>query len=143
MNQQNDQWVIGVAPGKRRMNGLVMKRITKGNGSKLQWVVELAACMSDHSRNHSHDDERTALGLSRHGEAFEGEEEGYKRVSVERGLIYAVAKMSRDGADLSWGLEVLNLELKLFPEILILKVDCLKGQERVFGYQEGDDQMEA
>jgi hypothetical protein len=83
------------------------------------------------------------LGLSRHGGAFEGEEDGYKRVSVERGLIYAVAKMSRDGADLSWGLEVLNLELKLFPEILILKVDCLKGEERVVGYQEGDDQMEA
>jgi hypothetical protein len=38
---------------------------------------------------------------------------------------------------------VLNLELKLFPEILILKEDCLKEQERVVGYQEGDDQMEA
>lgn len=44
--------------------------------------------------------------------------------AVERGLIYAVGKMSRD---LLWGLWMLNLELK----------------ERVVGYQEGDDQMEA
>lgn len=143
MNQQNDQWVIGVAPGKRRMNGLVMRRITKGNATRWRLVGELVACRSDHSRNHNRDDGRTALGLSLHGEAFEGEEEGVMMAGVERGLIYAVAKMSRDGADLSWGLEVLNLELKLFPEILILKVDCLKEQERVVGYQEGDDQMEA
>lgn len=128
MNQQNDQWVIGVAPGKIRMNGLMMKRITKGNGTKLQLVEEMASCMNDHSRNHSRDDERTALALSQRGEAFEGEEELDKWVmmsGVERrgnALIYAVAKMSKHGADLSWGLEVLNLESKLFPEILILKV---------------------
>lgn len=78
-------------------------------------------CRSDHSRNHSRDDER-ALGWSQHGEAFEGEEG--MMAAVERGLIYAVGKMSRD---LLWGLWMLNLELK----------------ERVVGYQEGDDQMEA
>lgn len=96
MNQQNDQWVIAVAPGKRRMNGLVMRRITKGNGIELQWEVELDACKSDHSRNHSLDDERKALGLSRHGEAFEGEKEGVMMVDgVGRGLIYGVAKVSK------------------------------------------------
>lgn len=79
MNQQNDQWVIGVAPGKRRMNGLVMRRITKGNGIELRWEVVLDACKSDHmSRNHSRDDERTALGF--HGEAFGGEVEGVMMV---------------------------------------------------------------
>jgi hypothetical protein len=85
--------------------------------------------MDGHSHNHSRDDERTALGLSQHGGAF-GEEEENKWVMMddverqESALIYGVAKMSKHGADLSWGLEVLNLELKLFPEILILKVDC-------------------
>lgn len=126
MNQPNDQWVIGVAPAKIRMNGLMMRRTTKGNGTKLQLVVELVSCMNGHSHNRSRDDERTALASSQHGEAFEGEEEN-KWVMVDdegSALIYGVAKMSKQGADLSWGLGVLNLELKLFPEILILKVDC-------------------
>lgn len=128
MNQPNDQWVIGVAPVKIRMNGLMTRRTVKENGTRLQLVVESASCMSGHSHNHSRDDERTALASSQRGEAFEEEEENkWVMVMVDdegSALIYGVAKMSKQGADLSWGLGVLNLELKLFPEILILKVDC-------------------
>lgn len=133
MNQPNDQWVIGVAPGKRRMNGLMMRRITKGNGTESQLVGELASCMNDHSHSHSRDDGRMALGLSQHGEASGGEEWVMMMERQGSALIYAVEKMSKHGADLS---QVLNLESKL---ILILHpVD-----ERVVGYQEGDDEMEA
>lgn len=98
MNQLNDQWVIAVAPGMRRMNGLVRRRIRRGSGRGWLWGVVWGVCRSDHSRNHSRDDER-ALGWSQHGEAFGGEEG--MMAAVERGLIYAVAKMSRD---LLWGL---------------------------------------
>lgn len=111
VNQLNDQWVIGVALGKIRMNGLGMKRIVKGNGRELQLVVELVSCKSDHSHSHTRDGERTSLGLSLHGEAFEVEEVEDKREMMmgdferrESGLIYGVAKMSKHGADLSWGL---------------------------------------
>lgn len=71
MNQQNDQLVIGVAQGKRRMSGLGMRQIVRGSVTKLQLEEEWASCMSDHNHNHTRDGERMALGGSQHGEAFE------------------------------------------------------------------------